>query len=70
MVLLSTCFTEWLMEYHQSRPGLKVLQQRIDEFIIAHEEKLEQVFFSLAFLQSFVSNLVEQSMAEFLSQHD
>ncbi|OAY60366.1 ribosomal RNA-processing protein 7 homolog A isoform X2 [Manihot esculenta] len=33
---------KWLMEYHQSRPGLKVLQQRIDEFIIAHEEKLEQ----------------------------
>eukprot|EP00258_Populus_trichocarpa_P028052 XP_024444071.1 eukaryotic translation initiation factor 5B isoform X4 [Populus trichocarpa] len=33
---------KWLTEYHQSRPGLKVLQQRLDEFIIAHEEKLEQ----------------------------
>ncbi|GMJ11690.1 hypothetical protein HRI_004838200 [Hibiscus trionum] len=33
---------KWLTDYHQSRPGLKVLQQRIDEFIIAHEEKLEQ----------------------------
>lgn len=31
------------MEYHQSRPGLKTLQQRIDDFIVAHEEKLEQV---------------------------
>lgn len=31
------------MEYQQNRPGLKVLQQRIDEFIIAHEAKLEQV---------------------------
>ncbi|CAN0911309.1 Ribosomal RNA-processing protein 7 homolog A [Linum grandiflorum] len=33
---------KWLSEYHQSRPGLKVLQQRIDDFIISHEEKLEQ----------------------------
>ncbi|KAJ9173113.1 hypothetical protein P3X46_016279 [Hevea brasiliensis] len=33
---------KWLMEYHQSRPGLKVLQQRIDQFVTAHEEKLEQ----------------------------
>ncbi|KAL6135440.1 hypothetical protein ACLB2K_067668 [Fragaria x ananassa] len=33
---------KWIMEYQQNRPGLKVLQQRIDEFIIAHEEKLEQ----------------------------
>ncbi|KAK6279687.1 hypothetical protein POUND7_019954 [Theobroma cacao] len=33
---------KWVIEYHQSRPGLKVLQQRIDEFIIAHEAKLEQ----------------------------
>ncbi|XWS24744.1 hypothetical protein CRYUN_Cryun27aG0010000 [Craigia yunnanensis] len=33
---------EWLAEYHKSRPGLKVLQQRIDEFIIAHEAKAEQ----------------------------
>uniref|UniRef100_A0A6N2LY09 Ribosomal RNA-processing protein 7 C-terminal domain-containing protein n=1 Tax=Salix viminalis TaxID=40686 RepID=A0A6N2LY09_SALVM len=33
---------KWLTDYHQSRPGLKVLQQRLDEFIIAHEEKLDQ----------------------------
>ncbi|KAE8679237.1 Late embryoproteinsis abundant protein family protein [Hibiscus syriacus] len=33
---------KWLTDYHQSRPGLKVLQQRIDEFIIAYEEKIEQ----------------------------
>ncbi|KAL6287633.1 hypothetical protein ACE6H2_012023 [Prunus campanulata] len=33
---------KWLTEYHQSRPGLKVLQQRIDDFITEHDEKLEQ----------------------------
>ncbi|XWS15359.1 hypothetical protein CRYUN_Cryun35bG0089900 [Craigia yunnanensis] len=33
---------KWLTNYHHSRPGLKVLQKRIDEFIIAHETKLEQ----------------------------
>ncbi|KAL5582033.1 hypothetical protein UlMin_014475 [Ulmus minor] len=33
---------KWITEYHQSRPGLKILQQRIDDFIIAHEERLEQ----------------------------
>ena len=31
------------MEYHQSRPGLELLQQRIDDFITAHEEQEEQV---------------------------
>ncbi|KAI5313815.1 hypothetical protein L3X38_042991 [Prunus dulcis] len=34
--------SKWITEYHQSRPGLKVLQQRIDDFITAHHEKLEQ----------------------------
>jgi len=33
---------KWIMEYNQSRPGLKVLEQNIDEFITAHEAKLEQ----------------------------
>ncbi|MED6120062.1 hypothetical protein PIB30_017511 [Stylosanthes scabra] len=33
---------KWIMEYHQSRPGLNVLQEQIDEFITAHEEKLEE----------------------------
>ncbi|KAK0572916.1 hypothetical protein LWI29_000339 [Acer saccharum] len=33
---------KWITEYHQSRPGLKVLQQRIDEFIITHEAQVEQ----------------------------
>ncbi|KAK9271475.1 hypothetical protein L1049_001834 [Liquidambar formosana] len=33
---------KWIMEYHQSRPGLNILQQRIDEFIIAHEAQQEQ----------------------------
>ncbi|KAM1411222.1 hypothetical protein ACFXTO_024119 [Malus domestica] len=36
---------KWIMEYHQSRPGLKVLQQRIDQFMVEHDEKLEQVIF-------------------------
>ncbi|KAL5725604.1 hypothetical protein ACHQM5_008733 [Ranunculus cassubicifolius] len=33
---------KWIHEYHQSRPGLKILQERIDDFIITHELKLEQ----------------------------
>ncbi|KAL5211176.1 hypothetical protein ABZP36_022023 [Zizania latifolia] len=33
---------KWILEYRQKRPGLKVLQQRIDEFITAHEEQQEQ----------------------------
>ncbi|KAG9456515.1 hypothetical protein H6P81_001023 [Aristolochia fimbriata] len=33
---------KWLTEYHQNRPGLEVLQQRIDEFIIAHEAQEEK----------------------------
>lgn len=33
---------KWIMEYHQSRPGLKALEDQIDDFITAHEEKLEE----------------------------
>lgn len=33
---------KWILEYKQNRPGLKVLQQRIDEFITAHDEQQEQ----------------------------
>uniref|UniRef100_A0A0A8YDF0 Ribosomal RNA-processing protein 7 C-terminal domain-containing protein n=1 Tax=Arundo donax TaxID=35708 RepID=A0A0A8YDF0_ARUDO len=33
---------KWIMEYKQKRPGLKILQERIDEFIIAHEEQQEK----------------------------
>ncbi|XP_078160496.1 ribosomal RNA-processing 7 protein isoform X1 [Carex rostrata] len=33
---------KWLMEYKESRPGMDVLQQRIDDFISDHEAKLEQ----------------------------
>eukprot|EP00268_Persea_americana_P029067 TRINITY_DN28126_c0_g1_i2.p1 TRINITY_DN28126_c0_g1~~TRINITY_DN28126_c0_g1_i2.p1 ORF type:complete len:325 (-),score=97.69 TRINITY_DN28126_c0_g1_i2:494-1468(-) len=33
---------KWLTEYHCSRPGLEILQQRIDDFIIAHEAQEEQ----------------------------
>ncbi|KQK01500.1 DNA ligase 1 isoform X2 [Brachypodium distachyon] len=33
---------KWILEYRQKRPGLKVLQQRIDEFITLHEEQQEK----------------------------
>ncbi|TVU28331.1 hypothetical protein EJB05_19846 [Eragrostis curvula] len=33
---------KWILEYKQKRPGLKILQERIDEFIVAHEEQQEQ----------------------------
>ncbi|KAG1358823.1 ribosomal RNA-processing protein 7 [Cocos nucifera] len=33
---------EWLTSYKENRPGLKVLQQRIDEFITAYEVQQEQ----------------------------
>ncbi|XP_027352982.1 ribosomal RNA-processing protein 7 homolog A-like [Abrus precatorius] len=33
---------KWIMEYHESRLGLNVLQHQIDDFITAHEEKLEE----------------------------
>ncbi|KAI9123236.1 hypothetical protein K1719_006125 [Acacia pycnantha] len=33
---------KWITEYHQSRPGLQALQDQIDDFITAHEEKLEE----------------------------
>ncbi|XP_022942572.1 uncharacterized protein DDB_G0283697 isoform X1 [Cucurbita moschata] len=33
---------KWIKEYYESRPGLKVLQQRIDDYITAHEARLEQ----------------------------
>ncbi|XP_051114492.1 uncharacterized protein LOC127240084 isoform X2 [Andrographis paniculata] len=29
--------TKWISQYHRSRPGLKVLQERIDDFIMNHE---------------------------------
>ncbi|CAL5054572.1 unnamed protein product [Urochloa decumbens] len=33
---------KWILEYKQKRPGLKVLQESIDEFIVAHEEQQER----------------------------
>ncbi|XP_048128784.1 kinesin-like protein KIF21A isoform X2 [Rhodamnia argentea] len=33
---------KWVMEYYQKRPGIEVLQQRIDDFITTHEATLEQ----------------------------
>ncbi|XP_055828276.1 uncharacterized protein LOC129896412 isoform X2 [Solanum dulcamara] len=32
----------WVLAYYQSRPGLKVLQESIDEFITSYEAKKEQ----------------------------
>uniref|UniRef100_A0A803LE46 Ribosomal RNA-processing protein 7 C-terminal domain-containing protein n=1 Tax=Chenopodium quinoa TaxID=63459 RepID=A0A803LE46_CHEQI len=33
---------KWIKEFHVRRPGLKVLQEQIDNFITAHEEQEEQ----------------------------
>ncbi|XP_060971174.1 CAX-interacting protein 4 isoform X2 [Cannabis sativa] len=33
---------KWITRYHESRPGLTILQERIDEFITVHEAKLEE----------------------------
>ncbi|KAI3439828.1 uncharacterized protein J3R85_004224 [Psidium guajava] len=33
---------KWVMEYYKKRPGIEILQQRIDDFINTHEVKLEQ----------------------------
>ncbi|WJX13857.1 hypothetical protein P8452_04199 [Trifolium repens] len=33
---------KWILECQQSRPRLEVLQQQIDDFITAYEEKLEE----------------------------
>ncbi|KAK9105399.1 hypothetical protein Scep_022243 [Stephania cephalantha] len=33
---------KWIVEYHQSRPGVKVMLDSIDEFVTAHEAQLEE----------------------------
>ncbi|GFQ06584.1 ribosomal RNA-processing protein 7 homolog a [Phtheirospermum japonicum] len=33
---------KWITQYYQSRPGLELLQERIDDFIMDHEAKEEQ----------------------------
>ncbi|EPS65126.1 hypothetical protein M569_09654, partial [Genlisea aurea] len=33
---------KWVNEYHQSRPDLNILQDRIDKFIVAHEQQQEK----------------------------
>ncbi|GAB2288801.1 hypothetical protein Dimus_023112 [Dionaea muscipula] len=33
---------KWMKEYHENRPGLKVLQQRIDDFITEYEAQEDQ----------------------------
>ncbi|KAK3018707.1 hypothetical protein RJ639_005048, partial [Escallonia herrerae] len=32
---------KWITEFHQRRPGVKILQQRIDDFITAHDAQEE-----------------------------
>ncbi|XP_057549063.1 uncharacterized protein LOC130827377 [Amaranthus tricolor] len=34
---------KWIKEFHERRPGLKVLQEKVDDFITAHEEQEEQL---------------------------
>ncbi|CAA0840773.1 Unknown protein [Striga hermonthica] len=33
---------KWITQYHQSRPGIEMLQERIDNFIMAHEAEEEK----------------------------
>ncbi|KAK9683277.1 hypothetical protein RND81_10G128500 [Saponaria officinalis] len=33
---------KWIKEYHERRPGIKVLQEQIDDFITAYDEQEEQ----------------------------
>ncbi|XP_031473155.1 uncharacterized protein LOC116245759 isoform X2 [Nymphaea colorata] len=33
---------KWVTEYHQRRPGLEILQQEIDDFIVAYETRKEK----------------------------
>ncbi|KAI3970940.1 hypothetical protein MKX01_024587 [Papaver californicum] len=33
---------KWMTEYHQSRPGLEILQRKIDEFMDSHEKQEEE----------------------------
>ncbi|KAJ0230806.1 Ribosomal RNA-processing 7 protein [Hirschfeldia incana] len=33
---------KWVTDYYENRPGLDELQKRIDDFMTAHEERLEQ----------------------------
>ena len=47
--------SEWITHYHQSRPGLNVLQERIDDFIMAHEAREEQVTVLLCNIPYYLS---------------
>ncbi|CAA7055543.1 unnamed protein product [Microthlaspi erraticum] len=38
----SSGMKKWVSEYYESRPGLDELQKRIDDFMTAHEERLEE----------------------------
>ncbi|XP_058742049.1 uncharacterized protein LOC131614491 [Vicia villosa] len=33
---------KWIKEFHQSKPGLEVLQNQIDDFVTDYEEKSEE----------------------------
>ncbi|KAK3029968.1 hypothetical protein RJ639_038773 [Escallonia herrerae] len=36
---------KWIIEFHQRRPGVKILQQRIDDFITAHDAQEEHAYY-------------------------
>ena len=64
--------TGWITEYHKSRPGLNVLQQRIDDYITAHEAQLEQVIcpleqWQLNFIPCILIHYDEASETDFMS---
>ena len=44
---------EWIAEYQAKRPGLKVLQQRVDEWLADYDKKEEQVSFWFERRQEF-----------------
>ncbi|KAL1308241.1 hypothetical protein AAHE18_17G091500 [Arachis hypogaea] len=55
---------KWIREYHQSRQGLNILQEQIDEFITVHEENLEQEESGIAVgsvAQAVVENKMEKT---------
>jgi hypothetical protein len=54
--LIFDAFTEWILEYKRKRPGLKILQERIDEFIVAHEAQQEKVSVPSSLLSSEEAN--------------
>ncbi|KAG7611150.1 Ribosomal RNA-processing protein 7 C-terminal domain [Arabidopsis suecica] len=46
---------KWVSDYYEGRPGLDELQKRIDDFMTAHEERLEQVLLVILYFEVFMS---------------